>query len=81
MALSAPFSSPDEKAIRLQDWATAAPNDFVATASTELDGTSGTASYGAPYVDIPGAGQHIGPIRLQEWAGVRIPVEPRRRTS
>jgi hypothetical protein len=68
------FSSPDAKEIRLQDWATAAPGDFVATASTELDGSSGTASYGAPYVDIPGAGQHMGPIRLQEWAGVRIPV-------
>jgi len=74
VALSVALSSPDVKAIRLQDWAKAAPSDFVATASAELDGSSGTASYGAPYVDIPGAGQHMGPIRLQEWAGVRIPV-------
>jgi hypothetical protein len=74
VALSAVLSSPDVKALRLQDWATAAPGDFVATASSELDGSSGTASYGAPYVDIAGAGQHIGPIRLQEWAGVRVPV-------
>jgi hypothetical protein len=75
LALSALFSSPDVKAIRLQDWAKAAPNDFVATAAAELDGSSGTASYGAPYVDLPSAGQHMGPIRLQEWAGVRIPVD------
>jgi hypothetical protein len=68
------FSSPDANEISLQEWANAAPGDFVATASAELDGSSGTASYGAPYVDIPGAGQHMGPIRLQEWAGVRIPV-------
>jgi hypothetical protein len=74
LSLSALFSSPDVKSIRLQDWASAAPTDFVATASAELDGSSGTASYGAPYVDISGAGQHMGPIRLQEWAGVRIPV-------
>jgi hypothetical protein len=75
VGLSAVFSSPDVKVIRLQDWAGASPGDFVATASAELDGSSGTASYGAPYVDIPGAGQHVGPIRLQEWAGVRIPVD------
>jgi hypothetical protein len=74
LALSVLFSSPDAKEISLQEWANAAPGDFVATASAELDGSSGTASYGAPYVDIPGAGQHMGPIRLQEWAGVRIPV-------
>jgi len=73
--LSALFSSPDVRVIRLQDWAQADPADFVATASAELDGSSGTASYGAPYVDISGAGQHLGPIRLQEWAGVRIPVD------
>ena len=75
VGLAALFSSPDEKALTLKGWATASPNDFVATASTELDGTSGSASYGAPYVDIPGAGQTIGPLHLQEWAGVRIPVD------
>ncbi|MDQ1642438.1 MAG: hypothetical protein QOJ90_1789 [Actinomycetota bacterium] len=78
VALSALWSSPDEKAITLQRWATAAPADFVATASAELDGSSGTASYGAPYVDLKGAGQSIGPINLQKWAGVRIPVDPAR---
>ena len=75
VALSALFSSPDVKALTLKGWATSAPNDFVATASAELDGSSGTASYGAPYVDIPDAGQSIGPLHLQRWAGVRIPVD------
>ena len=75
VGLSALLSSPDEKALTLQKWASATPNDFVATASAELDGSSGTASYGAPYVDIPDAAQHIGPLHLQEWAGVRIPVD------
>jgi hypothetical protein len=78
VALAALLSSPDEKAITLQKWASAAPADFVATASAELDGSSGTASYGAPYVNIPDAGQSIGPLHLQRWAGVRIPVDAAR---
>jgi hypothetical protein len=75
VALATLLSSPDEKAITLQKWAAAAPADFVATASAELDGSSGTASYGAPYVNIPDAGQSIGPLHLQRWAGVRVPVD------
>src|SRR5665213_3644467 len=47
--LAALFSSPDDKQLTLAEWAKAAPNDFVATAATELDGTSGSATYGAPY--------------------------------
>ncbi len=69
------FSSPDEKNITLQDWAKAAPSDFVATASTELDGSSGSATYGPPY-NSNGDGQAIGPLTLQKWAGVRIPIDP-----
>ena len=68
------FGSPDRKAITLGDWATAAPNDFVATAVAELDGSSGTATYGAPYVNDPTAGQKIGPLALQRLAGVREPI-------
>ncbi len=75
VALASLLSSPDEKAITLQKWATAAPADFVATAASELDGSSGTASYGAPYVNLPDAGQSIGPLHLQRWAGVRVPVD------
>ena len=73
--LAAVFSSPDERPITLQAWAKADPNDFVATAVSELDGQSGTATYGAPYNNTPDAGQKLGPLPLQRWGGVRVPVD------
>jgi hypothetical protein len=69
------FGSPDRKAVTLQEWARQAPGDFVATAVAELDGTSGTATYGAPYTDDPTAGQKIGPLPLQRWGGVTQKVD------
>jgi hypothetical protein len=69
------FGSPDDKAITLQKWSTAASGDFIATAATELDGTSVTATYGAPYNRSPGAGQKLGPLPLARWGGVREPVD------
>jgi len=75
LGLAAVFGSPDRTAITLAEWATNAPNDFVATATSELAGSSGTATYGAPYVDDPTAGQKIGPLALQRWAGVTTPVD------
>jgi hypothetical protein len=69
------FSSPDVKQVTLAQWSSAAPTDFVATAATELDGTSGTATYGAPYTDTPGAAQAIGPVSLQHLAGVTQRVD------
>jgi len=75
VGLAVAFGSPDRKAISLQEWATAAPNDFVVTAVAELDGTSGTATYGAPYTSDTSAGQKLGPIPLQRWGGVREPVD------
>jgi hypothetical protein len=68
------FGSPDEQSVTLQGWARAAPTDFAMTAVTELDGTSGSASYGAPY-NRNGPGQKLGPLALQRWAGVTIPVD------
>ena len=53
---------------------TCRPNDFVATATTELDGTSGTATYGAPY-NHNGPGQKLGPLGLQEARRRPIPVD------
>jgi hypothetical protein len=50
------FGSPDDKAVTLQKWATVSSGDFIATAATELDGTSVTASYGAPYNRTPRSG-------------------------
>jgi hypothetical protein len=73
--LAAVFGSPDKPAISLTGWARNAPNDFVVTAVAELDGTSGTATYGAPYIADPSAGQKLGPLPLQRWGGVREPID------
>ena len=43
VALAAIFSSPDEHQIDISQWSRQSPNDFVLTAATELDGSSGTA--------------------------------------
>lgn len=69
------FGSPDRKAITLQEWAKQAPADFVATAVAELDGTSGTATYGAPYTHDPSAGQKLLSLPLQRWGGVTQPID------
>jgi hypothetical protein len=75
VVLAIVFGSPDRPAITLAEWAKQAPNDFVATAVAELDGSSGTATYGAPYINDPTAGQKLGPLPLQRLGGVREPVD------
>ncbi len=75
LGVSVIFGSPDEPSVSLKAWASAAPADFVATASKELGGTSDTAGYGPPYSSTPDAAQTIGPIDLQSLSGVRLPVE------
>ena len=74
VGLAIVFGSPDEKAISMQDWAKAAPNDVVATAASELSGDSGTAGYGPPYNDAS-EGQMLLGIPLQKWAGVTYPID------
>ena len=71
--LAAIFSSPDTKAVTMSGWAKANPNDLAATAAGELAGTTTSAGYGAPY-NTNGDGQKLGPLPLQKWAGVRLPV-------
>jgi hypothetical protein len=73
VALAAVFSSPDEHAITMRDWAAAAPNDVVATAAGELAGTTTSATYGAPY-NHASEGQKLLGLPLQKWGGVRIPI-------
>ena len=41
--------------VTVATWARVAPADFVATAASELAGTSETAPYGPPYNNGPGA--------------------------
>jgi hypothetical protein len=73
------FSSPDEKPVTIAQWARVQPQDFLSTALSELDGTSGVAGYGPPYTHVPGAGQNvIGNFSLQRLLGVQIPIDPAR---
>jgi len=73
--LAVVFSSPDDHPVTIRQWAQADSADFLATAITELDGSSATATYGPPYnAWAPGEGQKIGPVGVERWAGVHIPV-------
>jgi hypothetical protein len=76
VVLSAVFSSPDDHPVTIRQWAQATPGDFLATAVGELDGSSPIAGYGPPYnAWVPGESQKIGPVGLQRWVGVQIPVD------
>jgi hypothetical protein len=68
------FSSPDDKPSTIQSWSRTDPVDFVTTATTQLDGTSGTATYGPPY-NHASDGQHMWFIRPQKWFGVSHPID------
>jgi hypothetical protein len=79
IGLALVFSSPDDKPVTIARWATAAPKDFLATAVSELNGTSGVATYGPPYTSVPGAGQNIiGHLSIERLLGVQIPIDPAR---
>jgi hypothetical protein len=79
VVLGAVFSSPDEKPATIARWANAEPADFLVTAVSELDGTSGTATYGPPYTHTAGAGQNVfDSFSLARLAGVRIPTDSAR---
>jgi hypothetical protein len=73
--LSLLFSSPDDKAVTLKSWSNNNAADFVVTATGELAGTTTSAGYGAPY-NHAGNGPTLGPLKLQDWVGVHIPVDP-----
>ena len=73
LVLAAFFGSPDEKAVTVKSWSNADPIDFAQTALKELNGTSVTAGYGAPY-NHAATGQQLGPLTLGKWVGVHIPI-------
>ena len=75
VALAGFLSSPDEPPLTLQQYAQQNPVGFVTTAMKELSGTSIIAQYGPPYTQGTGSVQYIGPISLQEAAGVTIPMD------
>jgi len=68
------FSSPDEKPSTIKSWSRTDPVDFVTTATTELDGSSASGSYGPPYNHASGSVQHAWFIHLQRWLGVSHPL-------
>jgi hypothetical protein len=68
------FSSPDLKPSTVQGWSRGDPVDFVTTATTELDGSSSSGSYGPPYNSGNGSVQHAWFIHLQRWLGVSHPI-------
>jgi len=73
-ALSGLLSSPDVPPVTVASWAQVAPADFIATAASELAGTSKTATYGPPYNNGTGSVQRIL-FSPQTIAGVRQPLD------
>ena len=68
------FSSPDDRPSTIAQWSRQMPVNFVAAAAKELDGTSDTATYGAPY-NHNGEGQHAAFLYPQKWLGVSHPID------
>jgi hypothetical protein len=67
------LSSPDVPPVTVATWAKLAPAGFLATAATELNGTSLSAGYGPPYNNGTGSVQHLF-ITPQTWPGITQPV-------
>ena len=74
VALSALLSSPDDPPVTIATWAKVAPADFVATAASELAGTSETATYGPPYNSQNGSTQRIL-FSPADIIGIRQPID------
>ena len=74
VALAGLLSSPDIPPVTVASWAQVAPADFVATAASELAGTSETATYGPPYNHTAGSAQSLlfSPASI---VGVRQPID------
>lgn len=75
LALASVLSSPDEPPVTVASWARIAPADFMATAASELAGTSETANYGPPYNNGTNRVQKLG-ISWQLIAGVHQHINP-----
>jgi hypothetical protein len=69
------FSSPDDKPSTVTQWSRELPANFAATAAEQLNGTSGTATYGPPYNNESGSVQHFLFLHPQRWLGVTVPID------
>jgi cell wall-associated NlpC family hydrolase len=74
VALAALLSSPDDPPVTVATWAKIAPADFIATAASELAGTSETATYGPPYNTQDGSTQRLL-FSPEDIIGVRQPID------
>src|SRR5215813_6365435 len=75
LVMAGVLSSPDVPPVTVQTWGKVAPVDLAYTAATELNGTSGTATYGPPYNHGTGGVQQVGPVNWQKVAGITQPVD------
>jgi hypothetical protein len=73
LGLAGVLSSPDIPPVTIATWARLAPADFLATAASELNGTSETATYGPPYNNASGSVQRLL-FSPQTIPGVTQPV-------
>jgi hypothetical protein len=73
LGLAGLLSSPDVPPVTIATWARLAPAGFLATAASELNGTSETATYGPPYNNQNGSVQKLL-FSPQTWFGVTQPV-------
>jgi hypothetical protein len=73
IGLAAVLSSPDVPPVTVRSWVQVAPADFLATAASELNDTSLTATYGPPY-NTNGTPQSelFSPAN---WPGVTQPID------
>ncbi len=74
VGLAAVVSSPDAPPVTVRSWVQVAPADFLATAASELNGTSLTATYGPPY-NTNGSPQRLL-FSPANWFGVTQPIDP-----
>ncbi len=74
LVLAGILSSPDVPALTVQTWSRLDPSDFLATAASELNGTSETATYGPPYNNGTASVQRLL-FSPQTWFGVTQPID------
>jgi Cytochrome b(N-terminal)/b6/petB len=72
VALASLLSSPDIPSVTVKSWVQVDPGGFLATAATELNQTSGSATLGPPY-NNNGTPQRVL-VAPASWAGVRQPI-------
>src|SRR5215469_14449089 len=74
LVMAGVLSSPNVPPVTMRTWGKVAPVDLVYTAATELNGTSGTATYGPPYNNGTNGVQQVGPVNWQKVAGITQPI-------